>query len=362
MFDTFKGWFGNKEKGNYVWCILPEYFHLHVITKTEKNWLKKKKDIKKIDTWKFPGPVLTMATPQELRIKYKFNNNEYRKIYGCTSKFFLMEFDSKNKNFDDENVIFQIYKNNVPLKYFRVNLKNQKSKILLFSDFDTSINNDLVLLEKKIIILKASLICSKMIPYIIEEFEKSIFSYVKNNYHRETFQKFSKNFLERIFNSQLHIYLTNTNYGLFFSLLNCLKSLIKVYAKADPRFKTQFNLFRKKLEKYINSNCKKIIKTFHNFENETVDAEILSNDLTDILKQMYQCLSFDDTENFVNIMKNIDHEKLEIDSDDLQNILFYYFSIQRKIEINNNDQFKTFHNFTKEVNKFEGKKILIFRS
>ena len=362
MLRTIKGWFGNNKKENYVWIILPEYYYLQVITKVEKNWLMKNKDVKRIDTMSFSGPVSTMVTPLEFKVNYKFENTDYRKQYGCTSRFTLIEFESNDNNFNDESFIFQIYKNKVPVKYFLINLQNHKSRMLLFSDFDTTLMKDLFLLEKKIIVMKVSFINPKMIPYIIENFENNINSYINNNFHRESFQNFSKKLLEWIFLSQFYVNLTNNNYGLFFIFLKSFQSLISTFAKEDPRFKTQFNIFRKKLERFINSNCRNCIQDFYKFEMETIGIDVLSNDLSDILKQMYQYADFDDMENVVKIMKKINYKNIEIDSDDTHNILFYYFSVQRKIEKNNEDQFKTFQNFTKEINKFKGKIYLITRS
>ena len=362
MLSIFKDLFGKNKKGNYVWCILPEYYYLQVITKAENNWLKKKKHVKTIDNYKFMGNVKTNATLFKCKVNYKFQNSDYKKEYGCTSKFTLIEFESKDNNFDYENVIIQICKNNVPLKYFRINLKNQKSRILLFSDFDTTMTKDLNLFEKKIILIKASFKNPKMIPYINENFEKDIFLFIINNFHRESFQKNSKIMLEWIFKSKLHLNLTNTNYGLFFAFLSFLKFLISLFVNEDPRFKTQFNIFRKKLEKYINANCKNCIQAFYKFEMETIGADIFSNDLSDILKLMYQCANFDDMENVFNLMKKIDYKNIKMDSDDTHNILFYYFYVQRKIKKSNEDQYKTFQNFTKEINKFEGKIYLITRS
>ena len=355
MFNTFKNFFRNKEKENYVWCILPENYHLHIINKTEKNWLMKKKDVKNIKNFKFSGAVKTTVTPFIFKVNYIFENNDYRKEYGCASKFTLIEFESKDKDFDDEYAIFQVYKNNVPVQYSQIKLKDQISKILLFTDFETTMTKDLNLLEKKIIILESSYKNQKMIPYIIQDFENEINSYIKNNFHIESFQKLLFKFLERVFTSYLYVNLENDNYVLFFSFLNCFKSTIIKHLKADPSFKKKFYIFRNKLQKFIVFKCKQSFEAFYNFEMETIGFDVLSNDLCDILKQFFYYADSNKMENILNILKKIDYKNIKINSNDTDVILFYYFSVQKKIEAQNEDQFNSFYKFTKEINKFKGK-------
>ena len=109
---------------------------------------------------------------------------------------------------------------------------------------------------------------------------------------------------------------------------------------------------RKKTGKFIFYNCKYCVQSFHKFEIESMGTDAFLNDLYDILKQMYFS-----TYSFIikNINKKNLFEKLEMDSKDINIILFYYFDIQRKIVKNNSYQFNFFYFFTKKINEFKGK-------
>ena len=78
-----------------------------------------------------------------------------------------------------------------------------------------------------------------------------------------------------------------------------------------------------------------------------------SKTILNYINRVFQCTTFNDKENMLNLMKK-DLSNYEMFNNDLENIMYFYFSIYGKILKKNDKEYKILKSFTKELNKFPG--------
>lgn len=344
-----KGWFVDTTTEHYVWFILPENSSHLIISdhdyKLSKNDLKSLKKDEEVSAL-----VKTKQEIQKFTIRHQIQNHEFTKEYNCQEKFVLCEFRSNQTDFDKERVLIQLQKKD-SVEIFHFTLESQLSGVLFFSDFDQTNTSSFNLLEKQIVILEASLVSPKMIPFIKQHFQENLESCIRLNSSRDFFIRISKNILKSVFESNLHEHLTVYNLELFFIYINCLRDQIIEFLVSDHAFKTSFEIFRKKLREFVLVNCKKCISRVDDFEASITNSDSLSNDLLYIIVRIHKYSELYDFEKVCEIIDETKYSNFLINSKDIESIVSYYFQIQKKISSKNKRDLEAFKKFTTGLNE-----------
>ena len=346
-----------------VWMIMPLDFKYSTFSKKQyKKFSKQNKndsmDLTKIDS--SDTKTNTMVDFKEFTFEIKFIKTDFQNAYNKSqNKFTLVQFSSEEEDFNEEQVLLQISKNNDLQSYFRLNLKNQRNRILLFSDYFEEKNDDLYFFEKKLLVVKASLCFPNMIQAIKSTFYASIRNYMQNfkenNWSDSTNHAACKAVLSNFVGSQMHVFITKSNFQLYLMFLKLAIDLFSKYYKEDARFKAAFDRYRIGVKKTLEKASNEAFDRFYEFEHSCIFKEAEASELIDKVVQIFQSIRSQNKKKALKLMNDNSIVDCAIGPGDLEDIMYFYAKIQRLISEKKSNEFESFENFINNLNSFEGK-------
>ena len=346
-----------------VWIIMPFYFEHKIFSQKQVNLMKKsdiRTQIKIKNLNSLTRNLNTIYSPKKFFFYLKFTKKTFASDYNKSKKqYTLIRLSSKKYDFNNEQIFFQIKKNNKTEDHFELDLKEYRNQILHFSDFLQDKNDKLFFFEKQIFIIQASFVYFDLIEAIKSSFISKIQEYKNkvelNQVNIKKVNDINKNIFCLFFNLDIQKYLTKQNFELFYIFLDLTVDLFIKFCKKDFEFQTALDKFVKSQKNYLKNNNLDALDMLYKFENQLKSKKNVkkSNKLIDQIRAIV--LKMQNKKELVKMISDDSLRELIVSQKDVLEIVIHFMSIKRHISFSDKAEFEALVKFTKNLNTFKGK-------